>query len=310
MRYTPLIGSRVALAAAVLLLAGPAAAEPYELSDCPEVVVALEDPVEPNGTIGPEVAELACEKLRALAPRFGVELTGRPMVRLMIADDAQTFHAHTGRGRHTQAIYSQRTGIITQPAKQIRRMHRIGRLGGLLAHELTHYLIDHQAGPHCPTWLHEGLAQHFEGRRPVGRGPTTSAELAALEINWRLRGNPARTAWCYRQSLALVERLLAASDEQKLLAALPELETAPHPLALRVGDRSLHRWLFPDEPPLRRRQRRQPARQIEIQRGPAKEQDEEQLTRLPLDQMIERGRGEKRAGDATPADEADADAER
>ncbi len=85
---------------------------------------------------------------------------------------------------------------------------------------------------------------------------------------------------------------------------------SPHPLALRVGDRSLHRWLFPDEPPLRRRQRRQPARRIEIQRGPAKKQADEQLTPLPLDQMIERGRGEKQAGDATPADEAEADAAR
>jgi hypothetical protein len=305
-----MIGSRAVSAAAVLLLAGPAAAEPYELSDCPEVVVALEDPVEPNGTIGPEVAELACEKLRRLAPRFGVELTGRPMVRLMIADDAQTFHAHTGRGRMTQAIYSQRTGIITQPAKQIRRMHRIGRLGGLLAHELTHYLIDHQAGPHCPTWLHEGLAQHFEGRRPMGRGPTTSSELAALEVNWRLRGDPARTAWCYRQSLALVKRLLAATGEQKLLAALPELETAPHPLALRVGDRSLHRWLFPDEPPPRRAQRDRAEGRIEIQRGPARPAEEEQLTPLPLDQMLEQGRGGKPAGGEAPAARPDGDAAR
>ncbi len=272
--------------------ASPARAEPYELSDCPEVTIVLEDPVEPDGTVGPKVAEMACEQLERLAPRFGLELTGHEMVRLMIADDPEAFHKHTGRGMRTQAIFSERTGIITQPAKNIRRMHRARQLGGLLAHELTHYLINQVAGQGCPMWLHEGLAQHFQGRPARGTGPTTPSQLAALELAWRAPKSAARTAWCYQQSLAVTRRLILAAGEAPLLAALPRLADGDVRWpALPIGDRSkevrtLRAWLFPDDPGPLPDASADPERQIEIIRGGQPRPAPEGVTPLPLDQML------------------------
>jgi hypothetical protein len=288
--------SRAGLAAlAICWLAEPATAEPYELSDCPEVIVVLEDPVEPDGTVGPAVAAQACQKLQELAPKFGLALTGAPMVRLMIADDPEAFTKHTGRGGMTQAIYSVRTGIITQPAKIIRRMHKSRQLGGLLAHELTHYLIHQTAGQRCPTWLHEGLAQWFEGRGAAPGGPASELELARLEMAWRAGGSPAQQAWCYRQSLALVARLLAKVPEQALTMALAELPELEDPLDLPVHSRPLRVWLFGDQ--IRNDPDDQPhATQVEILRGPdqAAGATEDGLTPLPLEEMLKQAQPAKK----------------
>ncbi len=280
--------SRVALAG-LLLAATPSAAEPYELSDCPEVIVVLEDPVEPDGSVGPKVAEIACEKLKELAPKFGLELTGKPMVRLMIADDPKTFHQHTGKGIFTQAIYSQRTGIITQPAKQIRRMHRRKSLGGLLAHELTHYLVGEIAGRRCPLWLNEGLAQWFEKRPIRPGGPTTELQLKKLEMTWRSNAPPRVRVWCYRQSLALTARLIEAVSEKSLLAALPALADLRDPLALPIQGKTMRAWLFPDaadEPP----DSGDDQRQVEIIRGT----DQPKVTPLPLKEMLDKAKSKKK----------------
>lgn len=270
----------------VLCAVHPVRARPYELSDCSEVIVVLEDPVEPEGTVGPEVAEMACEQLKRLAPRFGLELTGREMVRLMIADDPDTFHKHTGRGMRTQAIFSERTGIITQPAKNIRRMHRTRQLDGLLAHELTHFLINEVAGRGCPMWLHEGLAQHFQGRPARGSGPSTPAQLAALELAWRGPKNAARTAWCYQQSLAVTRRLISTVGEGKLLGALPALADGVAWPALPIGDKTLRAWLFPADPGPPPGGQTDPNHQVEIIRGGQPANAPEGVTPLPLDEML------------------------
>jgi hypothetical protein len=44
-------------------------------------------------------------------------------------------------------------------------LHRLDpRAEALLRHELTHAFVHAKSRGHCPRWLHEGLAQHFEGR--------------------------------------------------------------------------------------------------------------------------------------------------
>jgi hypothetical protein len=81
----------------------------------------------------------------------------------------------------------------------------------VLVHELTHAVVAEIAGRRVPTWLHEGLAQHFEGadaeearRRLKASGRTIPLET--LERSFmQLSAADARTA--YDESLAAVDVL-------------------------------------------------------------------------------------------------------
>jgi hypothetical protein len=277
---------RLGLALAVLLAAGAARAEPFRLSACPEVAVLLEDPVDENGEVGPKLAEIACQKLADLAPRFGLALEGQEMVQILIADDPRAFHERTGRTLSTGAVYSSRHGIVTQATKIVRRMWRHRELPGLLAHELTHYLVFQVAQGACPTWLNEGLAEHFGGERVRVAPPPDEATLQALEARWRAQGNIPDPA-LYASSHAAVERLLKAAGEPALLRALPGLVGLGDPLSLRVGERSLRAWLFGgDDPGV------EPAPADE----PTDEPPEDGVTRLPLEEMLKQAK-KKPTGD-------------
>jgi tetratricopeptide (TPR) repeat protein len=82
----------------------------------------------------------------------------------------------------------------------------------VLVHELTHALVTHIAPHGIPTWLHEGLAQHFEGedanaaaRRVAARG---RIPLKHLEGDFS-RMTAAQAQVAYDESLLAV-RVLAA----------------------------------------------------------------------------------------------------
>jgi len=266
------------LAAGLLLPAPTTEAEPFRLNACPEVSVWLEDPVDKDGEVGPKLAEIACQRLADLAPRFGLRLEGAEMVEILIADDPRAFHARTGRTLSTGAVYSSRHGIVTQATKIVRRMWRQRQLPGLLAHELTHYCVFQVTRGHCPAWLNEGLAEHFGGERLRAAPPPDEASLRAVELRWRADGRIPDPA-LYALSHAAVEKLLAAAGEAPLLQALPGLVGLEDPLALRVGARSLRGWLFDgDDPP-----------------AEAPPGEEPGVTRLPLEEMLRRsGQGPAR----------------
>ncbi|HOX45583.1 MAG TPA: hypothetical protein PK668_18435 [Myxococcota bacterium] len=270
---------RVGLALAVLLASGAVGAEPFRLSACPEVAVLLEDPVDPHGEVGPKLAEIACQKLADLAPRFGLALDGQEMVQILIADDPRAFHERTGRTLSTGAVYSSRHGIVTQATKIVRRMWKQRLLPGMLAHELTHYLVFQVSRGHCPTWLNEGLAEHFGGERVRAAPPPDEASLQAIELRWRAQGNIPDPA-LYLASHAAVAKVLQAAGEQPLLQALPGLVGLRDPLALRVGDRALRAWLFGgDDPGV------EPA-----EPAPPPEPPADGVTRLPLDEMLKKAK--------------------
>jgi hypothetical protein len=86
-----------------------------------------------------------------------------------------------------------------------------GRFEHVLTHELTHAMITGIAPRGVPAWLHEGLAQYFEGadasaaRRRV-RAQDRRAPLAALEGTFT-RFNAADAQLAYDESLLAVSAM-------------------------------------------------------------------------------------------------------
>lgn len=86
-------------------------------------------------------------------------------------------------------------------------------LSAVLSHELAHSFIRHASADRAPGWLHEGLAQWWEGKRiPVseirgefrGHAPFS---LGELEGNLAKRSDRAAARSNYVQALAIVEYL-------------------------------------------------------------------------------------------------------
>ena len=87
-------------------------------------------------------------------------------------------------------------------------------LVAVLSHELAHAFVRHVSADRAPGWLHEGLAQWWEGRRLMrseiheafrGRSPHT---LAELNENLARRADRAAARTNYFEALGLVEYLV------------------------------------------------------------------------------------------------------
>jgi len=92
-------------------------------------------------------------------------------------------------------------------------------LQAVLSHELAHALIRQASADRAPGWLHEGLAQWFEGRRLTrrdfqsilaGHKPLTFSEMEGLFERPQSRADARRH---YAQMLGLVEYLVARRGE-------------------------------------------------------------------------------------------------
>lgn len=79
-------------------------------------------------------------------------------------------------------------GKIRVPLGGLRRLDP--RATAVLSHELTHAVIHSKTRGHCPRWLHEGLAQRFEGRRLSRADRRLVADwLRSVEpADWESRG--------------------------------------------------------------------------------------------------------------------------
>jgi tetratricopeptide (TPR) repeat protein len=101
-------------------------------------------------------------------------------------------------------------GRIRIPAAGVSRKPEL--FERVLVHELTHAMIDAIAGRRVPAWLHEGLAEYFEGADPAAARRRLAAAgrtipLRALERSFaRLDGFEAQIA--YDESLLAVSVML------------------------------------------------------------------------------------------------------
>jgi len=99
---------------------------------------------------------------------------------------------------------------LQPPALLVRR----GLLDATLRHELVHATL-HHLNPHCPRWLHEGLAIHFAGEGPQLRRALDPPRLTIAELERQLRARPrlAQSRALYAQAWREVSELIKARGE-------------------------------------------------------------------------------------------------
>ena len=120
----------------------------------------------------------------------------------------------------------------------------------VLRHEMAHSFVAARSGAHCPTWLHEGLAQWLEGgdpeREDLALAPRArAARLPRLESLERpfVGLSEADATAAYAESLSAVAHLLRLRGEsgiRRLIEAIgegrPAAEALPEVFALSYGE--------------------------------------------------------------------------
>lgn len=93
-----------------------------------------------------------------------------------------------------------------------------------IKHELAHAFVARAGGNAVPRWLHEGLAQHHEGRKVAefGLSPVERAALAGI-------AEPNDPRFFYAQALLRVEFLLSRYGNRKMLALLDAISRTGDP---------------------------------------------------------------------------------
>ncbi len=162
---------------------------------------------------------LTGEILDALEERFA-ELSGafrhapsQPITVLLYP--TQQFRDVTQTGEGVGGVYD---GKIRVPLGGITRLD--DRARRVLVHELAHAFVHSKTRGSCPRWLHEGIAQRFEGRRPTrADGQRVRSLLASGDpASWEARG------FTYPAALSLSLFLESLRGWDGLLDVLDRLE--------------------------------------------------------------------------------------
>ena len=112
-------------------------------------------------------------------------------------------------------------GKIRVPLGGLSRLD--ARAKRLLTHELTHAVAHAKSRGTCPWWLHEGLAQWFEGKR---LDPAKSAKLLEKEASGSIEGRSTDDVhFEYASALGLVTYLVELRGEFGLAWLLDELRS-------------------------------------------------------------------------------------
>ena len=165
-----------------------------------------------DAAIPPALVEQAAESLaaaeRELSGFFGLRLPGRQPV---ILYEGRRYFALVAVPDWVSGAFDGKIRVTVEPGGG----HE-AELAMVLAHELAHAFVRRASRDRAPAWLHEGLAQWWEGKR------LSSAELRAslagrplltlpeMEGSLSRKPEPAAVRDAYVEALGLVEYLMLA----------------------------------------------------------------------------------------------------
>jgi tetratricopeptide (TPR) repeat protein len=181
----------------------------YAFSTAPHFNLRYGDEMDP--TLAAEIVDFLEERYWILADVL-MHAPEQPITVLLYPE--QQFRDVTQAPEQVAGLYD---GKIRVPLGGITRIDP--RSGRLLTHELTHAVVRSKTRGNCPRWLHEGLAQRFEGRK-VSRADRESI-LTMLEgidpSRWEAKG------FSYPAALSLVSHLESLRDIDGLVMLLDRL---------------------------------------------------------------------------------------
>lgn len=193
------------------------------------------DPEIPEDMIHRAAEDLEAAYLRE-SVFFGTQLPG-PQIVVLYA--GRSYFSLVSVPDWVSGIFDGKIRVCVEPREGAERA-----LSAVLVHELAHALIRQSSRDRAPGWLHEGLAQWWEGRRlprrdvkaVLGSKPARSIEALEASLRQQLDRSTARAS--YAQALSLVEYLMSVRGEGAfacVLARLGEGEALPDALREETG---------------------------------------------------------------------------
>jgi hypothetical protein len=182
------------------------------------------------------IAERLAETSRDLAAFFRTELPG-PQVVILYAGRA--YFALASIPDWVSGVFDGKIRLAIDPAGGV-----TPELDMVLVHELAHAFVRYASRDRAPGWLHEGLAQWFEGKRiprvELKEAFFHRAVLSLSEIEGNLAGKADRVAARsnYVEALGLVEYLMQERGSAAigcLVRALGEGATMEEALRRETG---------------------------------------------------------------------------
>jgi hypothetical protein len=165
-----------------------------------------------DATLPAALVERAAESLaaagRELSGFFGVRLPGKQAV---ILYEGRRYFALVSVPDWVSGAFDGKIRVTVDPEAGI-----APELPMVLAHELAHAYVRRASRDRAPGWLHEGLAQWWEGKRMLpaelraalsGRAPRS---LSEMESSLSRKPDPAAVRDAYVEVLGLVEYLMLA----------------------------------------------------------------------------------------------------
>ncbi|HEX9304250.1 MAG TPA: hypothetical protein VGA31_07350 [Thermoanaerobaculia bacterium] len=193
-----------------------------------------------DAVISPNVAARAEEHLeqeyRRQSTFFATELIDRQTV---ILYGGRAYFSLVSVPTWVSGIFDGKIRISLEPEQGW-----TSQLAAVLSHELAHAFVRYASADRAPGWLHEGLAQWWEGKRITrgeihdlfrGRSPHS---LAEMEGNLALPGDRAAPRTNYMQTLAVIEYLMETHGTGSVACIVRDLgagRSLPEALRLETG---------------------------------------------------------------------------
>ena len=163
------------------------------------------DPSIPEATVA-QVARRLSAEYEEQAEFFGTRL---PASQVVVLYAGRAYFSLVAAPDWVSGVFDGKIRVSVDPDGGLS-----AELASVLSHELAHAFVRFASADLAPGWLHEGLAQWWEGKRITrdeihdlfrGRSPHT---LAEMEGNLARHGDRAASRTNYMQALAVIEYLM------------------------------------------------------------------------------------------------------